>query len=330
MEYILTFSNGFGKVSSGEYLFDVENAPSLPFEFEALYFETPTGLAFKVVNGEQLALTDEEIAACRAYCDGYLENGDYPVQAYETESGLYRGVMLKSEAEEKEYAHVLGDTPDHPVSKRVGDAWERIAAVIRSDGSYVLMPDGVCDACVMFLTAAEWAEHSKPARSTQRWDFATETWKDSRTVEEARERADAWIRELYVAQRTELMGSGSYQELASWPWQIAEARAWQTDYNASTPFLDGVLSALNADAATATTKAALVESVLKYTSPDWLGAIGRVHGEMYAQLTKLRAAETLQEIDALTDALAAAKQTVPVSFALNFTEDDGIARSAKI
>lgn len=329
MDYILTFSNGFGKVSSGEYLFDINSVPILPFAFDALYYETPTQLAFKVVNGVQIALTDEEIAACCAYCDGYLKNGDYPVQSYEAESGLYRGVMLKSEAEEKGYYHVLDDIPEHPVSKRVGNSWERIAAIIRSDGSYVLMPASVCDACVIFMTAAEWEAHSKPVRNTERWDFATETWKDDRTLEQAKKSADAWIRGVYVEQRTELMGNGPYQELASWPWQIEEAKAWQTDYKASTPFLDGVLTALNADESTATTKAALVASVLKYTSSEWLGAIGQVHGEMYVQLTKLRAAETLEEIDALTDALAAAKQASPVSFALTFSTEADIVRSSR-
>lgn len=31
MDYILTWSNGFGKVSSGKYLFDINSAPALGF-----------------------------------------------------------------------------------------------------------------------------------------------------------------------------------------------------------------------------------------------------------------------------------------------------------
>ncbi|WP_337430554.1 hypothetical protein [Bilophila sp.] len=327
MDYIITWSNGFGKVSSGDYLFDVESAPTLPFAFDAIYYETPTGLSFKMLGGEQSPLTEEEIAACRAYCDGYLETGDYPVQAYETDSGLYRGTMLKSKAGEKGFSHILGDMPDHPVSKRVGDAWERVAAVIRSDGSYVLMPASVCDACVVFLTATEWEAHSKPSRSTERWDFATETWKDSRTVEQAKKSADAWIRGLYVAQRKELMGAAPYQELASWPWQIDEAKAWQSDNETETPFLDGVLEAMNADERTVTAKETLVQAVLKYTDAEWLKAVGKIHGEMYVQITKLRAAGTLEDIDALTDALAVAKQVSPITFALTFSTENGVVSS---
>lgn len=330
MDYILTWSNGFGKVSSGKYLFDINSAPALGFFFEALYYETPTSLAFKVLSGEQIPLTEEEQLICRTYCDDYLENGDYPVQTYETESGLYRGIMLKSSALEKGYSYVLGNTPDHPISKYQDNTWKRIVAVIRSNGSYVLMPSSVCDACVVFLTAEEWDAYPKPSRNTEIWDFSSESWKDSRTVEEARTSADAWIRGLYVVQRKALMGFGSYQELASWPWQIDEAKAWQADNEAATPFLDGVLEAINTDKDTTMTKSELVASILKYTSAEWLGAIGMIHGEMYIQITKLRAAKTLEDIDALTDAIAAAKQTNPITFALTFSSENGIARSTRV
>lgn len=324
MNYILTWSNGIGKVSSEDYLFDMADKPELPFDFDALYYETPTNVAFKILDEQQLPLTEEEIVVCQAYCDGFLDNADYLVNAYETESGLYRGVMMKSEAVEKEYSYVIGDSPDHPVSKRVNDEWVRIAAIIRSNGSYVLMPDSVCDACVLFFTAEEWDAHSKPVRSTERWDFATETWKDYRTLEEAKKEADSWIRNLYTSKRRELMGSGPYQELASWPWQIDEAVAWNADNSAATPFIDGMLSAMNQDTSTQTTKEELVQSILKYTSAEWLGSIGAVHGEMYVQITKLRAATTVAEVDAVTDALATAMDNAyPLTYAVTFTTESG-------
>lgn len=327
MEYMLTFSNGFGKVSSGEYLFDIERAPHLPFDFGAVYFETPTGLAFKIVDGKQIPLTQEEQQACCDYCDNYLENGDYPVQAYETDSGLYLGVMLKSEAQKNGHAFTLGDMPDHPACKRVDNTWQRVAVTIREDGSYVLMPESICASCVLFLTVSEWAEWPKPTRTTERWDFATETWQDTRTVAQAKKDADTWIRNLYVAKRKELVGNGPYQELASWPWQIEEAKAWIQDNEAETPFLDGVLEGLSSDHDMVMSKGVLVQEVLKYTDGEWLKSVGRVHGEMYVDIKKLRQCETLQEIDALTDALAVAKHAYPVSFALDFREEGGIVRS---
>lgn len=328
MDYILTWSNGIGKVSSGEYLFDMTEKPVLPFDFDALYYETPTNVSFKVLGDQQLALTEDEQLVCQTYCTNFLDAADYPVHAYETESGLYRDVMMKSKAIEKGYSYVIGDAPDHPVSKRVNDEWVRIAALIRSNGSYVLMPDSVCDACVLFFTAEEWDAHSKPTRSTERWDFATETWKDYRTLEEAKKEADSWIRNLYTSKRRELMGSGPYQELASWPWQIDEAKAWDEDSSAATPFLDGMLNAMNQDESTQTTKEDLVQSVLKYTSAEWLNSIGAVHGEMYVQITKLRAATTVAEVDAVTDALAASMDNgYPLTYAITFTTENGVVRS---
>lgn len=335
-DYTLTWSNGMGNVScgeQGEYMFTAVNVPpALPFLFDALFYETPTRLAFKILNGERLALSEEEIAACRAFCDGYLDAADYPVQAYESESGLFRGTMLKSEAAQAGYSWIIGEAPDHPASKLAADGesgrWVRIAAVIRSDGSYALMPASVCPSCVLMMTAEEWAEFPKPARSTERWDFTAEAWQDSRTAEEAKKRADAWIRQNFITKRRELMGSAPYQELATWPWQIAEAQAWQADNGAETPFLDAVLDAMNEDTADKTGKAELVAAVLRYTSAEWLGGVGRVHGEMYAQIRRLRAAETLAEIDALTDAIAARDKLTPPTFALSFTTDgDGVVSS---
>lgn len=123
------------------------------------------------------------------------------------------------------------------------------------------------------------------------------------------------------------MGAAPYQELASWPWQIDEAKAWQSDNETETPFLDGVLEAMNADERTVTAKETLVQAVLKYTDAEWLKAVGKIHGEMYVQITKLRAAGTLEDIDALTDALAVAKQVSPITFALTFSTENGVVSS---
>ena len=62
-DYTLTWSNGRGSVSSGDYLFDVDEKPDAGFAFDALYYETPTGLAFKVTDEEQQPLSAQEIAA---------------------------------------------------------------------------------------------------------------------------------------------------------------------------------------------------------------------------------------------------------------------------
>ena len=79
------------------------------------------------------------------------------------------------------------------------------AALFMEDGQYRLMPDSVCPKCVVFLTQAEWDAWPKPTKSTEVWDFATETWKDYRTLEQARTTADSYIRNAYGARRSAVM-----------------------------------------------------------------------------------------------------------------------------
>ena len=310
-DYICSWANGLGRVSSGDHLFDVMEKPVLGFEFDAVYYETPTRMAMKVQGDEQMPLSEEEIAACRMYCDGFAGMADYAVQTYEAETGLYMGTMLKSEAEARKLAWFIGDAPDNPVSKLVDGRWERIAALFTEDGHYRLLPDSTCPKCILFLTQAEWDAWPKPARSTEIWDFAAETWKDYRTLERAQSTADDYIRNAYTSKRAEAMGQVPSQEMATWNMQLAEARAWQADPTAPTPFIDAMLGAQTAtlatgDEAPAITedKAALVASILKHDAPDYLAAVGAVHGEMRAWILRVWAAQTLEEVDALTAAVA--------------------------
>ncbi len=315
---LLTWSQGRGSVASGGILFDTDQKPVLPFDFDALYYEPPTGLSFKVMGEEQVPLSDEEIAACRAFCEGFADRADYAVQTYEVETGLYRGTMLKSEAEKQGVTWFIGDAPDNPVSKLVDGQWQRIVALFTEDGHYRLLPDSVCPKCIVFLTQAEWDAWPKPQRSTEVWDFAMETWKDYRTLERAQATADDYIRNAYTGKRSEAMGAVPYAEMTTWPWQLAEARAYAADPTANTPFLDGMLVTQTAtlaagdDATSAQAKDALVTDILKHDDPDYLARVGAVHGEMRAWILRVWSATSLEEVDAITAALAEALNISPL------------------
>lgn len=317
-DYTLTWSNGRGGVSSGDYLFDTDQKPELGFAFDALYYETPTGLSFKVLNDEQLPLPDAEIAVCRAFCDGFADTADYAVQAYEAETGLYRGTMLKTEAEAQTLAWFIGNAPDHPVSKLVDGRWERIAALFMENGHYRLLPDSTCPQCVVFLTQAEWDVWPKPTRSTEAWDFATETWKDYRTLEQAQKTADDYIRNAYTSKRTKVMGAVPYAEMATWPMQLAEARAYTADSTAATPFLDAMLSTQTAtlaagdDTMPAQAKNTLVADILKHDNPDYLAGVGAVHGAMRGWILRVWSAASLEEVDGISSAVAEALNISPL------------------
>lgn len=300
LDYTLTWSAGRGAVSSANTLFDTDEKPNVGFTFDALYYETTTGLSFKVVEGVQLSLSTQEIVACRTFCESFADTADYPVQAYEPETGLYSGLMLKSLAQAQGLAWVLGAGPEDAVSRLVNDEWQRVVAVFMDDGRYRLLPDSTCPRCILFLTQAEWDAWPKPVKSTEVWDFATEKWKDYRTLEQAQKTADEYIRSAYAIRRTAVMGAAPYPEMATWPWQVAEAEAFALDPAVPTPFLDGMLIALD----DTKTKAELAASILKYNSPEYRSAAGKVHGEMYGWLTRLRAADTLESVDATTADMA--------------------------
>lgn len=323
-DYILDWDNGIGFVQGSlpviPTTFGTDQKPELGFAFDVLRYETATQLSFKMLDGsEPIPLTDEEIAACRAFCDSFAATADYSVQAYEPETGLFRGTMLKSAAEAEHLAWLMGTPPDHPVSKLVDGQWQRIVALFMDDGHYRLLPDSTCPKCIVLLTQAEWDAWPKPAKSTEVWDFATETWKDYRTLERAQTTADDYIRNAYAPKRAAAMGQVPAQEMATWSWQLAEARAWQADPATPTPFIDAMLGTQAATLAVGDEspsltedKAALVANILKHDDPDYLAAVGAVHGEMRAWILRVWAAQTLDEVDALTAEMAEALSISPL------------------
>lgn len=195
--YILTHSNNLTRVSCGELLLESEDRPELPFAFDALYFEEPTSLAFKVLAAEHVPLTAEEIAACKAYCDAFLHTADYPVFAYDA-AGVFAGSLRKSEAMENNLAFTFPYGPDHPASKWTGETWARIKASILDDGTLILDPASLCERCTLALTAEEWAAFPPVPDAGHgevwKWDFAAEAWKDvSDPLVFAYDEADAYV-----------------------------------------------------------------------------------------------------------------------------------------
>ena len=131
---ILTYINNETVVIHDDLRFDTNLKPELSFAFDALYFEPPNGHCLKVVDGESVPLSEAEIEECAAYCRGYADTADYPVYAWNGDN-VCVGRILKSEAEAKGYGFTVLDVPPYPVSRRNGEAWEEIVAIIRDDGS---------------------------------------------------------------------------------------------------------------------------------------------------------------------------------------------------
>lgn len=195
--YVLTYSSNLARVSCGDLLLESNDRPNLPFAYDALYFEPPTGLAFKVLANEQIPLTKEEIAVCEHYCDSFLDSADYPVFACD-DAGVFAGNMHKSEAIEKSLKFTFPQGPDHPASKWVGEQWVRIRASILDDGRLVLDPASICERCIIALTSEEWNAFPQPPVAQDgeeyRWNFVSEDWQDvSDPLVFAFDEADAYV-----------------------------------------------------------------------------------------------------------------------------------------
>lgn len=305
MNFVCSWSMGMGVVATDDVRFDTLEKVAPGFSFDELVYDSRAGIAFRMLDGEQIPLTAEEIAACEEYCRNYADLADYPVQAWEAETGLWRGTMPKSEAVAAGLEYALEPAPDFPVAKRVKGKWVRVECVILENGMYRLKPDSVCSSCVLFLSEAEWAAWPKPAKSTEVWDFATETWTDYRTLEKAQTTADEWIRQVYAAKRAAVVGQIPLTEMMTWTRQREEARAWLENPDEETPFLDAVLVA-QAESGMEESKAELVEKILAHDGPESAAAQGAVHGEARAWLMRVWACQTLEEVDATTAAMAEA------------------------
>jgi hypothetical protein len=135
--------------------------------------------------------SDPPVRVCR---DSFPEKDERHIQAYEEDSLIWRGSMPASEARARGLCLTDGPPPPFPVAKLADGRWERVIAIIDSNGNLRLSPDRYCDACVLFFTREEWAARSKPAFAGDSWNFATETWEDRRSLAELKAEAERRIK----------------------------------------------------------------------------------------------------------------------------------------
>lgn len=294
---LLSWSSGLGKAAFGDIMVDIQVKPELPFDFEALYFEPDTGMLIRIgLDGMQYLLTDEEMAACEAQARHLVEHADYTVAAYDGE-GIFRGAMLRSEAEEQELLTTLR-MPGHPASKMVDGQWQPVKAVIMDSGILKLDPESVCQLCLLVMTEAEWeAFPSRPATPFEVWDFATETWMDKRLLQEVKDEGRALIRRVFEGARRALLGAVPELEQSTWAVQEKEARAWLEDGAVPTPFIDLALQGQPR------TKKELCEDILANAGSTW-SLLGKIHAAQWQWYTAVNDCLENVQVDALLFALS--------------------------
>jgi len=239
-------------------------------------------------------LTKEQKSECLEFCKTFKDEWDYYVYAYNSDN-IFSEKVLKSEAIENKTPYSLLE-PKYPVSRWNGKKWEEIKIIVKDDGTLVINPDTYCDRCVKFLSKSDIDKvpHILDFNDEyHRWDIDAEDW-----VIVGDEFGDLYknlelkIREIFEIKRHKLFRKivPAY-ERDQWSVELSEAKAYSLDKNASTPYIDGILSVL-----TDMSKDEYVEKILKHDSDEFKFQHGKIHGEMYQFLLKLKDIKNLDDM----------------------------------
>lgn len=304
-DYILNWSDGIGRVSAGSYLYDVTEKPEVGFDFDALYFETPTNMNMKIIGGEQFVLTEEEQQKCKAYCDAFYQSDDFKVLAIEPELKIFKGFMKRGECRTAGYEEVnpeLGlSIPNWSVAKLVNNEWKRVVACITEEGRLVLLPGGDNPKYNFFFTEEEWAEQPKPEFASDLFDFKDKVWKDARKFNDSMNRATSIVRNMASREYDEFNIAYNIVDPVLYIYQVLEADKYVQNKESSTPFVDASVAAVGEP----TTKEEFVNRILGKYDPEYLTKLGAIHGKMIKVLDQLSQCETVADIDTIMEPILA-------------------------
>lgn len=287
MSYVLTWSDGVGRVGTNTYLYDVTVKPTLDFAYDALYYETSTSLYIKVLNDNQKDLTDEEKELCLAYCKAFEESDEYICVAIDPDLKLYEGYMPRGEAKDKGLEVVAGAVPpDHPMSKWDGNQWRKIVAAIDEDGKLYLLPAQDNLKYNFVFTEKEWDAFPHPTYDDELYDFQSNEWKDARSLSGSKTLAEQRVRALY------LQDFRNYQLVHFEIDPIIDMiQLKELLHQDDTPFVDAMAAEMGSD------KTTILSRIQAHYAEDFLTDLGTLHGKMYKAIDGVRAAETLEALD---------------------------------
>lgn len=303
---ILTYINNETVVIHDDLRFDTNLKPELSFAFDALYFEPPNGHCLKVVDGESVPLSEAEIEECAAYCRGYADTADYPVYAWNGDN-VCVGRILKSEAEAKGYGFTVLDVPPYPVSRRNGEAWEEIVAIIRDDGSLVERPEAFCEKCVLFLSHEEWEAFPERPTPAHVYDLENSEWVDPRPFAKLLHEVQLEIRNCFEIRRWKVWGKfiPQYEQL-TWPYQVEEAKGFLKDNAFATPYIDAFLAA-RTDEGKPDKESLCKDILVNHTA--YLRGMAAVNAEQWGWLKRTETSAVNGELDAISKEVAELQRT---------------------
>lgn len=310
-QYILIWNGVAGKVlADGDTLFDITERPRLSFNYQNLYVDTVQGQSYLVtgttdkdVKSLNIELDPSQLEEVKTYCDNFKATQDYLVQTYDAEY-IWRGGMLKSEADSLGLNYVLTEGPTNPFSKySTKDAcWYPVFAAFKEDGYPVFDQGRPMDNDIMFLTEKEWSALPKQPSSVYSLNFVTMTWEDVRDLDRVKFDAIMDVRTYFEHDAMREEGYIRSNEVATYQIQYAEAEAYLKNKEALTPFIDGFLSVNEGQ-----DKKALCERIMDDYSPVKLHAAGKLHGEMYNYIYRIKACKINAAVDKIVQEVYASR-----------------------
>lgn len=304
-----TTKQGFFKVEGMEKTKPITVKPNLGFSFFTLAYEPELGSAYYSTDEitTLVGLSEEQ----KNKCDVFVQNlaaTTVVMAAYDPRrENLFVGNMYKSLVEQKQLVGMYHPVPDHPVSKfnPTTEQWDKIYAVIRLDGHFVLLPDSITSDDRVFLTQSEW-EEIDPGTSNVVWDFDEHDWVDSRDLEATRTSViDSITDNCEILRQEAYERSVSLYELASWPIKLAEAKSWLKDRSAPTPYFDS----FNSRRDTKTDKETFMRDVLE-NNRRFTELTAIVDAYQWNMFEKVRSAATLEELDQLINTVIVSRDDV--------------------
>lgn len=309
-DFILTYQNGVTTILSNNVFFNSDVKPTLSFSFDTLICESPTNVYFRMLGDNQFLLTEEEILECKDMCSQYYLTGNYNVYAYDpNDNNLYKGYIKKSECEEKNYKYVVDKAPDGLTASynEETSSWIVYYAAITDEGNLIENVQLLnCPKCVLFLTKEQFDVFPKKNKTTDSWDFTTESWVDKRDLAKLKKESSLNCRNQFEAIRWKANEKFIPQfEQDTWIHQVEEARKYTEaknyalnnsveSINVDTPYIDTFLQYREDD--NIPTKDELVADILD-NHTKYLQAMAKVNAKQWYYLKKIEKASTGYEID---------------------------------
>lgn len=289
MDFIITWSDGVGRVGTSEFLYDIIKKPSLNFPFDALYYETATNMYIKVYNKTQYTLSTAEKNMCEAYCKDFMNSDEYMIYAIDPDLKVFEGFMTRGQAKAAGLEEAVeARMPDHPMSKWDGKQWNRVVAAIDETGKLYLLPTQDNLKFNFMFTEKEWSSFVKPVYDDEIYDFATSTWKDNRNLESSKKLAEQKVRAYFLTDFNKYNLVNFEIDPVIYMIQLKEIMSSTT-----TPFISAMAKEMGIE------EEAAKKRVENHYAEDLLTELGTLHGKMYKTIDSIRSSNTLEDLDAV-------------------------------